>query len=64
MSTNHTLTTGDNVKTFIFGFLLGSLLSGGVVFAALPGSRMDREFQKFIEDSDGNVAIRAVLVTE
>jgi len=31
---------------------------------ALPEDRVERENDKFVEDSAGNVAIRIVLVTE
>lgn len=49
------------MKRFIFGFIIGSMISGGVVFAAIPNSRVDREYQKFTSDSNGNVAIRVVF---
>lgn len=50
------------MKTFILGFIAGSLLSGSIVWAALPNNRMDRERDKFVEDGSGNIAIRAVVV--
>lgn len=52
------------MKRFIIGFVLGSLLSGVSVWATLPNTRVDREYQKFLEDVDGNVAVRAIVVSQ
>jgi hypothetical protein len=50
------------MKNFIFGFVIGSVLSGSFVFAALPDGIMAREYNKFVQSSSGNTAVRVVAV--
>lgn len=49
------------MNRFIAGFIIGSMISGGAVMAAIPNSRVDREYQKFSTDENGNVAIKVVF---
>jgi hypothetical protein len=50
------------MKQFLFGMLVGISLATAIsAFGALPQSRMDREYSKFVEDVNGKPAIRVVL---
>jgi gas vesicle protein len=53
------------MKRFIYGFILGAVLASVVTaIAALPDGRQARERAKFLTDSNGNIAVRAVIVSE
>jgi hypothetical protein len=57
------------ITGFIIGLVVGAVLASStpiaqLAMAALPLFRNDREKAKFTTDTDGNVAIRAVVVTE
>jgi hypothetical protein len=59
---------GTNIRSmrsfllFVSGVVLGAFISTAIsAFGALPQSRMDREYSKFVEDVNGKPAIRVVL---
>lgn len=49
------------LKYITIGVVIGMFVSSSIVIAALPDLLSRREYDKFVETNDGNVAIRAIL---
>ena len=52
------------MRNLLIGVVIGLLLGGGTTYAALRDNIQQREYDKFVADSSGDTAIRAVIVTE
>ena len=50
------------MKDKIFGLIIGLIIGASVTaWAALPMSRADREYGKFVEDASGNITVRILF---
>lgn len=51
------------INKFIAGLIIGFLFGSAVVgMTAMAGGRQQREYDKFVEDSSGDTAVRIVIV--